>query len=111
MTNIAMALHVDAIAKAYGATVALDGASFAVRPGEVHALLGENGAGKSTMVKMLSGLVQPDAGTIRAGRHAGATAAAGRRAAARHPDGVSGDDPRQGPDRRTEHAAAACADE
>jgi ribose transport system ATP-binding protein len=36
-----------------------------VRPGEVHALLGENGAGKSTMVKMLSGLVQPDAGTIQ----------------------------------------------
>ncbi|MFZ1426788.1 MAG: sugar ABC transporter ATP-binding protein [Geminicoccaceae bacterium] len=65
MTNIAMALHVDSIAKAYGATVALDGASFAVRSGEVHALLGENGAGKSTMVKMLSGLVQPDAGTIQ----------------------------------------------
>ena len=38
-----------------------------MRAGEVHALLGENGAGKSTMVKLLSGLVQPDAGTITLG--------------------------------------------
>src|SRR4051812_36331009 len=64
MTEPDSALRVDMITKAYGATVALDGASFAVRAGEVHALLGENGAGKSTMVKLLSGLVQPDAGTI-----------------------------------------------
>ncbi|QEX24184.1 ABC transporter [Hypericibacter adhaerens] len=51
--------------KAFGATVALDDASFEVAPGTVHALLGENGAGKSTMVKMLSGLLKPDAGEIR----------------------------------------------
>ena len=67
MTEPHSALRVDAITKAYGATVALNGASFAVRAGEVHALLGENGAGKSTMVKLLSGLVQPDAGTITLG--------------------------------------------
>ena len=41
-------LRVEGVVKAFGATVALDGASFAVRAGEVHALLGENGAGKST---------------------------------------------------------------
>jgi ribose transport system ATP-binding protein len=58
------ALRVADVVKAFGATVALDGASFAVRAGEVHALLGENGAGKSTTVKLLSGLVQPDSGTI-----------------------------------------------
>ncbi len=52
------------IRKAYGATVALDGASFTVQAGTVHALLGENGAGKSTLVKILSGLVQPDSGQI-----------------------------------------------
>ena len=65
MSDADSALRVDAVTKAYGATVALDGASFAVRAGEVHALLGENGAGKSTMVKLLSGLVQPDAAPSR----------------------------------------------
>jgi ribose transport system ATP-binding protein len=59
-----LAISARDIRKSYGATVALDGASFAVAPGTVHALLGENGAGKSTLVKILSGLVQPDSGTI-----------------------------------------------
>lgn len=58
------ALRVSSVAKAYGATLALNRASLAVRAGEVHALLGENGAGKSTMVKLLSGLIRPDEGTI-----------------------------------------------
>lgn len=52
------------IRKAFGATVALDDVSFEVEAGTVHALLGENGAGKSTIVKMLSGLLRPDAGTF-----------------------------------------------
>jgi ribose transport system ATP-binding protein len=65
MTEAAPALRVEKVAKAYGATVALAGASLAVRAGEVHALLGENGAGKSTMVKLLSGLVQLDNGSIQ----------------------------------------------
>ncbi len=59
------AIAVDGVTKAFGATVALDGASFRAAPGEVHALLGENGAGKSTMVKLLSGLLRPDSGAIR----------------------------------------------
>jgi ribose transport system ATP-binding protein len=59
------AVSVSQISKRYDATVALDQASFAVAAGEVHALLGENGAGKSTAVKMLSGLAQPDTGTIK----------------------------------------------
>ena len=65
MAETGTALHVEGIVKAYGATMALDHASFTVRTGEVHALLGENGAGKSTTVKLLSGLVQPDEGAIK----------------------------------------------
>ena len=60
----APAISVTQVRKAYGPTVALADASFAASAGSVHALLGENGAGKSTMVKMLSGLVRPDAGHI-----------------------------------------------
>ncbi len=52
------------VAKHYGAVVALRSASLAVRPGEVHALMGANGAGKSTFVKILTGGVRPDRGTI-----------------------------------------------
>jgi ribose transport system ATP-binding protein len=52
------------IAKRYGAVVALRDASLAVRPGEVHALMGANGAGKSTLVKILTGAVHPDSGSI-----------------------------------------------
>jgi ribose transport system ATP-binding protein len=57
-------LEATGIAKTYGAVVALRSASLAVRPGEVHALMGANGAGKSTLVKILTGAVHPDAGTI-----------------------------------------------
>ncbi|RYB05380.1 sugar ABC transporter ATP-binding protein [Lichenibacterium ramalinae] len=59
------ALRLETVVKAYGATLALGGASLSVRSGEVHALLGENGAGKSTTVKLLSGLVRPSLGSIR----------------------------------------------
>jgi ribose transport system ATP-binding protein len=58
------ALDLSNVTKRFGATVALDNASFRVKRGAVHALLGENGAGKSTTVKLLSGLMQPDAGSI-----------------------------------------------
>jgi ribose transport system ATP-binding protein len=64
VVNGSAALEVDQVTKRYGATVALDRASFSVLPGESHALLGENGAGKSTIVKLLSGLITPDSGTI-----------------------------------------------
>jgi ABC-type sugar transport system ATPase subunit len=58
-------LDVEDVAKRYGETVALSGATIAFRPGTVHTILGENGSGKSTLVKLLSGIVQPDGGTIR----------------------------------------------
>jgi ribose transport system ATP-binding protein len=57
-------LDASGISKHYGAVVALKSASLAVKPGEVHALMGANGAGKSTLVKILTGAVHPDGGTI-----------------------------------------------
>ena len=57
-------LSAGGITKTYGAFAALTDVSFELRPGEVMALLGENGAGKSSLVKILSGLVQPDSASI-----------------------------------------------
>src|SRR4051794_30690712 len=57
-------LEITNISKRYGETIALADASIAFRPGTIHTILGENGSGKSTMVKLLSGIVQPDSGTI-----------------------------------------------
>ncbi|HLA15550.1 MAG TPA: ATP-binding cassette domain-containing protein, partial [Candidatus Limnocylindrales bacterium] len=57
-------LEAIGISKTYGAVVALRSASLAVRPGEIHALMGANGAGKSTLVKILTGTVRPDGGRI-----------------------------------------------
>ena len=52
------------ISKSFGGTQALEDVSLRLFSGEIHALLGENGAGKSTMVKMIYGLVRPDSGTM-----------------------------------------------
>ena len=60
-------LVMDAVSKAYGATIAVGHVSFDVMSGEVHAILGENGAGKSTIVKILSGIVAPDRGRLELG--------------------------------------------
>jgi ribose transport system ATP-binding protein len=57
-------LTIRDLAKRYGAVVALRSANLTVEAGEIHALLGANGAGKSTVVKMLTGVIRPDAGTI-----------------------------------------------
>lgn len=57
-------LHAEAVAKSYGAVRALRSADLTVRPGEAHALLGANGAGKSTFVKILTGVITKDAGSI-----------------------------------------------
>lgn len=58
-------LTVGDLHKRYGAVVALRAGNLTVAPGEIHALLGANGAGKSTMVKLLTGVIHPDGGTIR----------------------------------------------
>ncbi len=55
---------VDLVTKAFGGVLAVSDVSFELRAGDVLALLGENGAGKSTCVKMLAGVHRPDTGTL-----------------------------------------------
>lgn len=59
-----MLLQLQSIQKRFGGVVALKNGNLSVAPGEVHLLLGENGAGKSTMMKIVAGLYQPDGGTL-----------------------------------------------
>ncbi|MDE1186847.1 MAG: ABC transporter ATP-binding protein [Pantoea sp.] len=58
------ALRLEGIRKTFDGFVALDGAHFSLRWGEVHALLGENGAGKSSLMNIAAGLYAPEAGTM-----------------------------------------------
>jgi ABC-2 type transport system ATP-binding protein len=58
-------LTVDGARKKFGDVAALDGATLALREGELLALLGPNGAGKTTLIRAIAGRVQLDAGTIR----------------------------------------------
>ncbi len=58
-------LELSGISKQYPAVRANDRVSLRVKPGEIHAVLGENGAGKSTMMKIIYGAVQPDEGEMR----------------------------------------------
>ncbi len=57
-------LLLEGVGKSYGASRVLDDVSFAVGRGRVHALVGENGAGKSTIVKIVTGVVPRDSGEI-----------------------------------------------
>ncbi|GGY63237.1 ABC transporter ATP-binding protein [Streptomyces omiyaensis] len=57
-------LRATGLTKAYGATPALSGADFALRAGEVVAVMGPSGSGKSTLLHCLAGIVRPDAGTL-----------------------------------------------
>ena len=57
-------IQVDNLSKRYGEIVALDDVSFEVSKGETFGLLGPNGAGKTTSIKILCGLLKPDAGTV-----------------------------------------------
>ena len=63
------AIALNEISRRFGATQALNKVSIAIRPGEVHGLVGENGAGKSTLINILSGELQPDVGEILLAGH------------------------------------------
>src|SRR5258706_14626174 len=58
------ALSLSNISKRFGPTVALDAVNLRLQKGEVHALIGENGAGKRTLMNLLAGLGQADEGEM-----------------------------------------------
>ena len=57
-------LRLEKIAKSFAHNLVLKDVHFSIEPGEVRALLGENGAGKSTMIKIIAGVYKPDSGSI-----------------------------------------------
>ncbi len=63
------ALALDRVSKHFGATEALRDVSFEVRRGEMFGLIGPDGAGKTTTIRLLCGLLRADSGTIRVGGH------------------------------------------
>ncbi|MEA2806298.1 MAG: branched-chain amino acid transport system ATP-binding protein, partial [Rhodospirillaceae bacterium] len=64
------ALEVAGLAFAYDGALAVRDVSLTVQPGEIVALLGANGAGKSTTVRMIAGVLRPQKGAIRFGGEA-----------------------------------------
>ncbi|MFW6079412.1 MAG: ABC transporter ATP-binding protein [Gemmatimonadota bacterium] len=70
------AIRVRELTRRFGAFIAVDRVSFAVRPGEIFGFLGPNGAGKTTTIRMLTGLLRPTSGSARVAGHDVATEAA-----------------------------------
>ena len=64
MATNTLVMQAKGLVKRYGQVTALDGADFELRAGEILAVIGDNGAGKSSLIKCLSGATIPDAGEI-----------------------------------------------
>ncbi|HEY8172440.1 MAG TPA: ATP-binding cassette domain-containing protein [Dehalococcoidia bacterium] len=64
MTDPQLVMQAKGLTKRYGQVTALDGADFELRAGEILAVIGDNGAGKSSLIKCLSGATIPDEGAI-----------------------------------------------
>jgi ABC-type multidrug transport system ATPase subunit len=64
-SNSGVVIEVMGLGKVYGSLVAVDDLSFSVRRGDVYGFLGQNGAGKSTTIRMLLTLIRPTSGSIR----------------------------------------------
>ncbi len=60
-------LEAQSLSRRYGETLAVDNVSFTIDSGEIVGLLGHNGAGKTTIMRMLSGYLEPSGGSIRVG--------------------------------------------
>jgi len=59
------AVHLDAVTKKYGTVVAVRHLSMSVEPGEMFGLIGPDGAGKTTTIRLMCGLLKPDSGSVR----------------------------------------------
>jgi fructose transport system ATP-binding protein len=64
-TSAPLVMQATGLTKRYGHVTALDGCDFELRAGEILAVIGDNGAGKSSLIKVLSGATVPDAGELR----------------------------------------------
>jgi len=82
-------IQVQELRKSFGATTAVAGVSFEVRPGETFGLLGPNGAGKTTTISMMIGVLQPGGGTISVNGGAQPTDPAARRSIGIAPQALS----------------------
>jgi ABC-2 type transport system ATP-binding protein len=58
------AVHLDAVTKRYGGVTAVDAISFDIAPGEMFGLIGPDGAGKTTTIRLMGGLLRPDSGRL-----------------------------------------------
>jgi ABC-type multidrug transport system ATPase subunit len=58
-------IEVEGLTKRFGSRVAVDRLDLTARPGEIYGFLGPNGSGKTTTIRMLLGILQPDAGSVR----------------------------------------------
>src|SRR5262249_52058331 len=64
MSTVPLVMEAKGLVKRFGQVTALDGADFELRPGEILAVIGDNGAGKSSLIKCLSGASIPNEGQI-----------------------------------------------
>lgn len=62
-------IEVESVSKSFGRIRALDNLSFSVAEGELMGIIGHNGAGKTTAIRIIAGILHPDSGTVRVGGH------------------------------------------
>ena len=89
MTDTSIALHVEGVTKRFGGLVAVNNISFTLPANKVLGLIGPNGSGKTTMIKMLTGIARPTKERIAISGFSGANTAGLQRIARPHPENMS----------------------